>query len=68
MPWAVNMKGTVYGNMPWTVNMKGTVYRSMPWTVNMKGTVYGNRLPRGTQVRKGWEPLVEDYGLNSAVF
>jgi hypothetical protein len=23
----------------------------------MKGTVYGNRLPRGTQVKKGWEPL-----------
>jgi hypothetical protein len=24
---------------------------------NMKGTIYGNRQPRGTQVRKGWEPL-----------
>jgi hypothetical protein len=24
----------------------------------MKGTVYGNRLSRGTQVKKGWEPLV----------
>jgi len=24
----------------------------------MKGTIYGNRLPRGTQVKKGWEPLV----------
>jgi hypothetical protein len=23
----------------------------------MKGTIYGNRLPRGTQVKKGWEPL-----------
>jgi hypothetical protein len=28
----------------------------------MKGTVYGNRLPRGTQVKKkGWEPLT--YGI-----
>jgi hypothetical protein len=24
----------------------------------MKGTIYGNRLPRDTQVKKGWEPLV----------
>jgi len=23
----------------------------------MKGTIYGNRLPRGTQVKKGWAPL-----------
>jgi len=23
----------------------------------MKGTINGNRLPRGTQVKKGWEPL-----------
>jgi len=23
----------------------------------MKGTIYGNRLPRSTEVRKGWEPL-----------
>jgi len=23
----------------------------------MKGTNYGNRLPRGTQVKQGWEPL-----------
>ena len=22
----------------------------------MKGTIYGNRLPRGRQVKKGWEP------------
>jgi len=26
--------------------------------VNMKGTIYGNRLPRGVQVKKGWEPLI----------
>jgi hypothetical protein len=25
---------------------------------NMKGTVYGNRLPRGMQVKRGWEPLM----------
>jgi hypothetical protein len=25
---------------------------------NMKVTIYGNRLPRGTQVKKGREPLV----------
>jgi len=25
---------------------------------NIKGTIYGNRLPRGTQVEKGWDPLV----------
>jgi len=24
---------------------------------NMKATIYGNRLPRGTQVEKSWEPL-----------
>ena len=24
----------------------------------MKCTVYGNGLPRGTQVKKGWEPLL----------
>jgi hypothetical protein len=24
----------------------------------MKGTIYGNKLPRGTQVKKGWEPLM----------
>ena len=24
----------------------------------MKGTIYGNRLQRGTQVKKGWEPLL----------
>jgi len=24
---------------------------------NMKCTIYGNRLPKGTQVIKGWEPL-----------
>jgi hypothetical protein len=24
---------------------------------NIKGTIYGNRLPRGMQVKKGWEPL-----------
>ena len=24
----------------------------------MKGTIYGSRLPRGTQVEKGWGPLV----------
>jgi len=24
----------------------------------MKGTIYGNRLPRGTQVLKGWELLL----------
>ena len=24
----------------------------------MKGTIYGNGLPRGTQVKKGWEPLL----------
>jgi len=24
----------------------------------MKGTIYGNRLPRGTQVKKGWELLI----------
>jgi len=24
---------------------------------NMKGTIYANRLPRGKQVRKVWEPL-----------
>jgi hypothetical protein len=23
----------------------------------MKGTIYGNRLPTGTQVEKGWEPM-----------
>jgi len=23
----------------------------------MKSTIYGNRLPRGTQVKKVWEPL-----------
>ena len=23
----------------------------------MKGTIYGNRLLRGTKVKKGWEPL-----------
>jgi len=28
----------------------------------MKGTVYGNRLPRGRQVKKGWEP--PDYTTN----
>jgi len=27
--------------------------------VIMKGTVYGNRLPRGTQVEKGWERLTK---------
>jgi hypothetical protein len=26
---------------------------------NMKDTIYGNRLPRGTQVKKGWEPLLK---------
>jgi hypothetical protein len=25
----------------------------------MKGTIYGTRQPRGTQVKKGWELLVE---------
>jgi len=25
---------------------------------NMKGTIYGNRLPRGMQVKKIWEPLL----------
>jgi hypothetical protein len=25
--------------------------------VNMKGTIYGNQLPRGAQVKNGWEPL-----------
>jgi len=25
---------------------------------NMKGTVYGNRLPRGMEVKEGWDPLV----------
>jgi hypothetical protein len=24
----------------------------------MKGTIYGKRLPRGTQVKEGWELLV----------
>jgi len=25
---------------------------------NMKSTIDGNRLPRGTQVKKDWEPLI----------
>jgi hypothetical protein len=25
---------------------------------NMKGTIYGNGLPRSTQVKEGWEPLL----------
>jgi hypothetical protein len=25
---------------------------------NIKGTIYGNMLPSGTQVKKGWEPLM----------
>jgi hypothetical protein len=24
---------------------------------NMKGTIYGKRLPKGKQLKKGWEPL-----------
>jgi hypothetical protein len=32
----------------------------------MKGTIYGNRLPRGTQVKKkkGWEPLLFVFGAS----
>lgn len=30
----------------------------MSGRANMKGTIYRNRLPRGTQVKKGWEPLL----------
>jgi hypothetical protein len=29
----------------------------------MKGTIYGNRLPRGMQVKKRWEPLPKRKGL-----
>jgi hypothetical protein len=25
---------------------------------NVKGAIYGSRLPRGTQEKKGWEPLL----------
>jgi len=32
----------------------------------MKGTIYGNRLSKGTQVKKVWEPL--DYGENDENF
>jgi len=24
----------------------------------MKGTIYGNRMPKGMQVKKGWESLL----------
>ena len=32
-------------------------YNNYKHFANMKGTIYGNRLPRGTQVKKGWGPL-----------
>ena len=35
-----------------------TLYINYKHFVNMKRTFYGNKLPRGTQVEKGWEPLL----------
>ena len=48
---------TMRGHM----NVKHINYES---SANMKGTIYGNRLPRGTQVKKVWNHCYRVYSLD----
>jgi len=51
------VKGT-YFNSVRQDKFEITVTILIKYFANMKGTIYGNRLPRGTQVKKVWEPLL----------
>ena len=54
-------KGTLLGNFFYSCKTQiwnNSNYVNYKHFVNMVGKIYENRLPRGIQVKKGWEPLL----------
>jgi len=53
------------GANPTAIN-KYIKYINYKHSANTKGIIHGNTLPRGMQVKKGWEPLHRIRGWLSA--